>query len=279
MSDSRHKMHHGLKFWKNKQSETLVIIQPLSEIDPITQKQEDFINVSKNIAKSLDSIDTQITILKGHYREYSNELVGFKNQSTKPYEIDISNTLDSIYKNGNIILNALKEINPSIHFKNINLDQEQLDKYQSEYDGLTHRFKTLWVKLYDLKEKHKLQKISFVNSFMKINHPNATDVEIENAVNQIVDKADLSDKKIFNTYSTLTEIVTFVQARHDEILRLEGSLNEVHQLYIDMWALTQQQGYTIDSIRANIQAAKENVREGVTTLAEANKYTHKRSFM
>jgi t-SNARE complex subunit (syntaxin) len=39
-----------------------------------------------------------------------------------------------------------------------------------------------------------------------------------------------------------------VVARHKEVLKLEKSLQEVHQLFVDMAALVDQQGEVIDRI-------------------------------
>ena len=65
------------------------------------------------------------------------------------------------------------------------------------------------------------------------------------------------------------ETLNYVTLRYKEILKLEASVDELHQLFVDMWALTQQQGYTIDKIRDDIQSAKELIKSGKNDLEES----------
>ena len=55
------------------------------------------------------------------------------------------------------------------------------------------------------------------------------------------------------------ESYNYVVARHKEVLKLERSLQEVHQLFVDMAALVDQQGEVIDRIAFRIAFAKEEV--------------------
>ena len=63
--------------------------------------------------------------------------------------------------------------------------------------------------------------------------------------------------------------------RHDEFLKLERSIREVHDLFIELGALVTQQGEMINNIAYNVEQATEKVEKGRKDLSEAEK--HQRS--
>jgi len=67
------------------------------------------------------------------------------------------------------------------------------------------------------------------------------------------------------------ESYNYVVARHKEVLKLEKSLQEVHQLFVDMAALVDQQGEVIDRIAFRISNAKADVAAAKVELTEAYK--------
>jgi syntaxin 1B/2/3 len=66
-----------------------------------------------------------------------------------------------------------------------------------------------------------------------------------------------------------------IQQQHDEILKLETSLRELHQLFVDMAVLVKAQGETLDLIENHVQNIDAYIQEGAKELKEANKYQKK----
>lgn len=63
--------------------------------------------------------------------------------------------------------------------------------------------------------------------------------------------------------------------RHDEFLKLERSIREVHDLFIELGALVTQQGEMINNIAYNVEQATEKVEKGRRDLSDAER--HQRS--
>jgi t-SNARE complex subunit (syntaxin) len=53
----------------------------------------------------------------------------------------------------------------------------------------------------------------------------------------------------------------FITERHKDILRLEKSIRELHQLFVDMAALVSSQGELIDQIERSVSQSVEHMAE------------------
>ena len=68
----------------------------------------------------------------------------------------------------------------------------------------------------------------------------------------------------------------FVAARHEQILKLEQSLNEVHQLFMDLSFLIDEQGEVINRISFRVSNAKDDVIAAEEELVVAYKIKKKK---
>jgi len=60
-----------------------------------------------------------------------------------------------------------------------------------------------------------------------------------------------------------------VQSKHEELIKLESSIREVHQLFMDMAILVEQQGELLDNIEDIVSHAATYTEQGVTQLVKA----------
>lgn len=103
---------------------------------------------------------------------------------------------------------------------------------------------------------------------VRLKNPNATDEEIQMKINS----GDSAQLQLSSTkLDVANESYNYVVARHKEVLKLERSLQEVHQLFVDMAALVDQQGEVIDRIAFRIANAKADVAAAKVELTEAYK--------
>lgn len=98
----------------------------------------------------------------------------------------------------------------------------------------------------------------------KIVQPDATDAEVENAINdvggqQIFSQALLNANRRGEAKTALAE----VQARHQELLKLEKTMAELTQLFNDMEQLVIEQQENIEVIDKNVEDAQQDVEQGV----------------
>ena len=70
--------------------------------------------------------------------------------------------------------------------------------------------------------------------------------------------------------------MTFILSdRHDEFLKLERSIREVHDLFVELGALVTQQGDLVNNIAYNVEQAESKVEKGRKQLSDAER--HQRS--
>ena len=60
--------------------------------------------------------------------------------------------------------------------------------------------------------------------------------------------------------TNISEAYSYVKQRNEDVLKLEKSLQEVNELFIIMYTITEQQGTTIDNIGIKTEVAKNNVK-------------------
>ena len=59
------------------------------------------------------------------------------------------------------------------------------------------------------------------------------------------------------TVQTALNAYADVQSKHEELMRLETSIREVHQLFLDMAILVEQQGELLDNIEDMVSHAAQ----------------------
>ncbi|KAL1369379.1 syntaxin-121-like [Arachis stenosperma] len=72
--------------------------------------------------------------------------------------------------------------------------------------------------------------------------------------------------------ATIMDTIQEIQERHDTVMEIERSLNELHQVFLDMAVLVQSQGEQIDDIENHVARANSYVRGGVQQLQVARKH-------
>nr|1URQ_B Chain B, SYNTAXIN 1A [Rattus norvegicus] len=63
-----------------------------------------------------------------------------------------------------------------------------------------------------------------------------------------------------------------IETRHSEIIKLENSIRELHDMFMDMAMLVESQGEMIDRIEYNVEHAVDYVERAVSDTKKAVKY-------
>jgi len=66
-----------------------------------------------------------------------------------------------------------------------------------------------------------------------------------------------------------------VAGKYKDIILLERSMDQVHQLFLDLALLTEQQGEVLDNIELQVEQATDNVEEGNNHLCKSIEYQKK----
>lgn len=69
-----------------------------------------------------------------------------------------------------------------------------------------------------------------------------------------------------------------IKGRHKELVELEARMKEVHELFMHMAMLVEEQGSMLNNIEANVCSSEEYVEEGNVRIKKAVKYKRKNPF-
>lgn len=99
----------------------------------------------------------------------------------------------------------------------------------------------------------------------------ATDNEIEEMIEQSKD----GNLQMFTGINMDAQQTREIEARHNDILALEKSIKELHDLFMDMCTLVQEQGDMVDRIENNVFATQDYVEKAVEHTKRAVEYQTK----
>jgi len=154
-------------------------------------------------------------------------------------------------------------------------------KGTAEYRIKTNMHGTLTRKFLDLMAEYQEVQTKFKNKFRerverqyKIVKPDATHAEIEEALES--GNTQVFAKEILNQrHAQAKDALNYIENRHRDILRLEQSIKELHQLFLDMAIMVEAQGEMIDQIEYNVSQSVAYTKDAVKNLRDANKLQKK----
>lgn len=229
----------------------------------------DFFDQVKGVKDDMSAIRANINQIKEYHAKIVTEVSQTKSK-------EHSAKLDDLLQDTSRISMKVKEKLRSIETEHEEYAQEhgtdssQFKIHQNMHGSITKKFVEL-MKDYDgVQTKYKSLLRDRVARQVKVVNPNATPEEVEEAVNQgganvFADQLlSKSDQAALNAYQD-------VQSKHEELMRLEGSIRELHQLFVDMAILVEQQGEMLDNIEDVVSKAAEFTSQGVEQLDMAKK--------
>ena len=90
----------------------------------------------------------------------------------------------------------------------------------------------------------------------------------ETEVEQLLDDGKI-DQLFIDDFELTTEEVDAIKNQHQEIIRLEKSIRELNELFLDMSLIVDQQGEILDTIEANVQRSRGAIDQSGQTLQQA----------
>ncbi|XP_065128187.2 syntaxin-2 isoform X1 [Paramisgurnus dabryanus] len=176
-----------------------------------------------------------------------------------------------IKKNANIVRNTLKSMQQSLPPEE-QMIQASVDVriQKTQYTNLSREFVEVMTQYNETQVSFREKSKSRIQRQLEITGKITTNEELEEMLengNASVFTSDIiSDSQI--TRQALNEI----ESRHKDILRLESSIKELHDMFVDMAMLVETQGEMIDNIEKNVNNAVEYVGQAKVETKKAVRY-------
>lgn len=134
------------------------------------------------------------------------------------------------------------------------------------HKALVHEFMDLMEIFQNTQNKFNEKSRDIVKTQVLLINPQATEEDIERAIEEGPHMIFKSDRA-----KAAAESLRYVQTKSKEIQKIEQSMNEVHQLFVEVAFLVDQQSEVIDRIAFQIQNVKRDIEEGNQHLKNAKR--------
>ncbi|KYQ91704.1 t-SNARE family protein [Tieghemostelium lacteum] len=198
-------------------------------------------------------------------------------QGTK-YEEDLQGMIDATNR-------SFTDLKKKLENMKINTDKYVSSKQGTDTEERirTNMQKTLTQKFVEMMREYQEIQTNYKNKYKekmerqyRIANSNATPEEIREAIESGDAKKIFAEAVLYTHLHKEAQVaLAYVKDRHNDIVKLEQSIADLHQLFLDMAVLVETQGEILNQIEANVESTVLNTKEGVSNLAEANRLHRK----
>eukprot|EP00397_Hematodinium_sp_SG-2012_P025381 GEMP01026509.1.p1 GENE.GEMP01026509.1~~GEMP01026509.1.p1 ORF type:complete len:299 (+),score=61.09 GEMP01026509.1:211-1107(+) len=197
---------------------------------------------------------------------------------TKEQEEAVSTRLDTI----------LFDTNKSLTIAKTKMDQmkheeegstsppQQMAIRKNMYAALIRKFSDVVKEFHAQEELYRKQIAEKTQRQLQLAFPDKSESEITEMVADGQDTAQVVKQKMGGTHASVLDALNRVQDKYKDVRRLEKSMQELNQMYMDMAKLVDYQGEMVDSIVHSVTRANEYVESGHEELVSANKSMKKK---
>jgi len=231
------------------------------------QLKETFETIQQ-IKQKMKTIKDNMKEIETHYQSLLVATTGDDSATNKELEhiIDETNLLSVEIRNElKAMSDDIKKLSPSLKGLPIQRIKDNL------HSSTTAKFLELMTEYEQMQMKYKTKFKERIARFYKTVKPEATETEIEEAV----ESGDASQAFAIETLQrkdAAKDAYKYIEARNKDIIQLEASVKELHQLFVDLAILVEAQGEILDQIEANVGSAVDYTQKAFEELVKANKY-------
>ncbi|KAL3674820.1 hypothetical protein V7S43_000747 [Phytophthora oleae] len=138
---------------------------------------------------------------------------------------------------------------------------------------LTKKFMDAMKDYQKAQQKYKADMKNKVKRQVQIVKPDASEAEID-AVMRSGDTGSIYKSAILQggAAESITDVFLHCQDKYRDVLKLEQSVAELHQMFLDLALLVEQQGELLDQIDHQVRSAANYVEQGNQEMTKAIKY-------
>uniref|UniRef100_A0A8B9E8X5 Syntaxin-1B n=1 Tax=Anser cygnoides TaxID=8845 RepID=A0A8B9E8X5_ANSCY len=177
-------------------------------------------------------------------------------------------------KTANKVRSKLKAIEQSIEQEEgLNRSSADLRIRKTQHSTLSRKFVEVMTEYNATQSKYRDRCKDRIQRQLEITGRTTTNEELEDMLESGKLAIFTDDIKMDSqmTKQALNEIET----RHNEIIKLETSIRELHDMFVDMAMLVESQGEMIDRIEYNVEHSVDYVERAVSDTKKAVKYQSK----
>jgi len=232
-------------------------------------RMDEFFSEVEDIRENIDKIQLNVDEVK---RKHSAILSAPQTDEKMKQELD--DLMSDIKKTANKVRAKLKVIEQSIEQEErVNKASADLRIRKTQHSSLSRKFVEVMTEYNRTQTDYRERCKARIQRQMEITGRTTTNEELENMLEQGT-SAVFTQGIIMDT-AAAKQTLAEIEARHNDIMKLETSIRELHDMFMDMAMLVESQGEMIDRIEYHVEHAVDYVQTATQDTKKALKYQSK----
>ncbi|KAL1374092.1 hypothetical protein pipiens_018282 [Culex pipiens pipiens] len=230
---------------------------------------EDFFQDVEQIREMIDKIQANVEEVK---KKHSAILSA--PQSDEKTKQELEDLMADIKKTANRVRGKLKSIEQNIEQEEqTNKSNADLRIRKTQHSALSRKFVEVMTEYNRTQTDYRERCKGRIQRQLEITGRATTNEELEEMLEQ-GNSAVFTQGIIMETQQA-KQTLADIEARHADIIKLENSIRELHDMFMDMAMLVESQGEMVDRIEYHVEQSRDYVATGQEQLVQASKYMSK----
>jgi len=232
-------------------------------------KMDEFFTEVEDIRENIDKIQNNVEDVK---RKHSAILSA--PQTDEKMKQELEDLMSDIKKTANKVRAKLKVIEQNIEQEEkVNKASADLRIRKTQHSSLSRKFVEVMTEYNRTQTDYRERCKARIQRQLEITGRTTTNEELENMLEQ-GNSAVFTQGIIMDT-AQAKQTLADIEARHNDIIKLESSIRELHDMFMDMAMLVESQGEMIDRIEYHVEHAVDYVQTATQDTKKALKYQSK----
>ncbi|XP_063378326.1 syntaxin-1A isoform X6 [Cydia fagiglandana] len=195
-------------------------------------------------------------------------------QSDEKTKNELEDLMADIKKTANKVRGKLKHIEQNIEQEeHSNKSSADLRIRKTQHSTLSRKFVEVMTEYNRTQTDYRDRCKNRILRQLEITGRNTTDEELETMLEQ--DNPAVFTQGIIMETQQAKQTLADIEARHADIIKLETSIRELHDMFMDMAMLVESQGELVDRIEHHVTQTQDYVDTGNVELKSAHKWAAK----
>jgi len=230
---------------------------------------DDFFAEVEEIRENIEKIQANVDEVKKKH-----SFILSAPQTDEKIKQELEDLMADIKKTANKVRAKLKVIEQNIeHEEHTNKSSADLRIRKTQHSTLSRKFVEVMTEYNRTQTDYRERCKGRIQRQLEITGKQTTDEEIEDMLEsgnlQVFTQGIIMDTK------QAKQTLAYIEARHADIIKLENSIRELHDMFMDMAMLVESQGEMIDRIEYNVEHAVEYIEAAKQDTKKAVQYQSK----
>ncbi|XP_036392091.1 syntaxin-1A isoform X1 [Megalops cyprinoides] len=245
--------------------------------------EDDEVAVSMDKDRFMDEFFEQVEEIRGFIDTLAEKVEEVKRKHSailaapnpdEKTKAELEELMTDIKKLANKVRSKLKSIQQTIEQEEgLNRSSADLRIRKTQHSTLSRKFVEVMSEYNATQSDYRERCKGRIQRQLEITGRNTTNEELESMLES--DNPAIFTSGIIMDSNITQQAMNEIETRHNEIIKLENSIRELHDMFMDMAMLVESQGEMIDRIEYNVEHSVDYVERAVSDTKKAVKYQSK----